>query len=211
MTPKELRSERLAARMIKQLQRRHMEAFYCPTAAEAVEKVSSLIADGSSVTWGGSMTIRDMGIPDALRQRGTLNVLDRDLVETPEEKAEMYLRAFSADVYLSSANAISEDGVIVNIDGNGNRVAAITWGPKQVIFIIGVNKIAQTVEAALTRARSTASPINAARFEIQTPCQVDGVCHNCNSADSICNYVHFLRNSPRGKHKVILVGEDWGY
>ena len=211
MTPKELRNERLATRMIKQLQRRHMEAFYCPTAAEAVEKVSSLIADGSSVTWGGSMTIRDMGIPDALRQRGTLNVLDRDLVETPEEKAEMYLRAFSADVYLSSANAISEDGVIVNIDGNGNRVAAITWGPKQVIFIIGVNKIAQTVEAALTRARSTASPINAARFEIQTPCQVDGVCHNCNSADSICNYVHFLRNSPRGKHKVILVGEDWGY
>ena len=211
MIPKELRNERLAARMIKQLQRRHMEAFYCPTAAEAVEKVSSLIADGSSVTWGGSMTIRDMGIPDALRQRGTLNVLDRDLVETPEEKAEMYLRAFSADVYLSSANAISEDGVIVNIDGNGNRVAAITWGPKQVIFIIGVNKIAQTVEAALTRARSTASPINAARFEIQTPCQVDGVCHNCNSADSICNYVHFLRNSPRGKHKVILVGEDWGY
>ena len=211
MIPKELRNERLAARMIKQLQRRHMEAFYCPTAAEAVEKVSSLIADGNSVTWGGSMTIRDMGIPDALRQRGTLNVLDRDLVETPEEKAEMYLRAFSADVYLSSANAISEDGVIVNIDGNGNRVAAITWGPKQVIFIIGVNKIAQTVEAALTRARSTASPINAARFEIQTPCQVDGVCHNCNSADSICNYVHFLRNSPRGKHKVILVGEDWGY
>ena len=211
MIPKELRNERLATRMIKQLQRRHMEAFYCPTAAEAVEKVSSLIADGSSVTWGGSMTIRDMGIPDALRQRGTLNVLDRDLVETPEEKAEMYLRAFSADVYLSSANAISEDGVIVNIDGNGNRVAAITWGPKQVIFIIGVNKIAQTVEAALTRARSTASPINAARFEIQTPCQVDGVCHNCNSADSICNYVHFLRNSPRGKHKVILVGEDWGY
>ena len=211
MIPKELRNERLAARMIKQLQRRHMEAFYCPTATEAVEKVSSLIADGSSVTWGGSMTIRDMGIPDALRQRGTLNVLDRDLVETPEEKAEMYLRAFTADVYLSSANAISEDGVIVNIDGNGNRVAAITWGPKQVIFIIGVNKIAQTVEAALTRARSTASPINAARFEIQTPCQVDGVCHNCNSADSICNYVHFLRNSPRGKHKVILVGEDWGY
>ena len=211
MTPKELRNGRLAARMIKQLQRRHMEAFYCPTAAEAVKKVSELITDGSSVTWGGSMTIRDMGIPDALRQRGTLNVLDRDLVETPEEKAEMYLRAFSADVYLSSANAISEDGVIVNIDGNGNRVAAITWGPKQVIFIIGVNKVAQTVEAALARARSTASPINAARFEIQTPCQVDGVCHNCNSADSICSYVHFLRNSPRGKHKVILVGEDWGY
>ena len=86
----------------------------------------------------------------------------------------MYLKAFSADVYLSSANAISEDGVIVNIDGNGNRVAAITWGPKKVIFVIGLNKVAQNVEAALTRARSTASPINAARFDIKTPCQTDG-------------------------------------
>ena len=211
MTPQELRNERLARTIIKNLQRRHIEGFYCPTAEEAVKKVSELIEDGSSVTWGGTMTVRDMGIPDALRSRGTLQVLDRDLVETPEEKQTMYLRAFSADVYLSSANAISEDGVIVNIDGNGNRVAAITWGPKKVIFVIGLNKVAQTPEVALARARSTASPINAARFDITTPCQVDGVCHNCNSPESICNYVHFLRNSPRGKHTVILVGEDLGY
>ena len=211
MTPKELRNERLAERMIKHLKRRNMEAFYCPTAAEAVKKVSELIADGSSVTWGGSMTIRDMGIPQALKDRATLEVLDRDEVTDREEVVKIYERAFTADVYLSSANAISEDGVIVNIDGNGNRVAAITWGPKKVIFIIGLNKVAQTVEAALARARSTASPINAARFDIKTPCQVDGVCHNCNSPESICNYVHFLRNSPHGKHTVILVGEAFGY
>lgn len=211
MTPKELRNERLAERLIKNLKRRNMEAFYCKTAAEAVNKVSELIADGCSVTWGGSMTIRDMGIPQALKSRGTLEVLDRDEVTDRDEVVKIYERAFTADVYLSSANAISEDGVIVNIDGNGNRVAAITWGPKKVIFIIGINKVAQTVEAALQRARSTASPINAARFDIKTPCQVDGVCHNCNSPESICNYVHFLRNSPRGKHTVILVGEDWGY
>ena len=211
MTPKELRNERLAERMIKNLKRRNMEAFYCKTAAEAVNKVSELIADGSSVTWGGSMTIRDMDIPKALKSRGTLEVLDRDEVTDREEVVKIYERAFTADVYLSSANAISEDGVIVNIDGNGNRVAAITWGPKKVIFIIGVNKVAQTVEAALQRARSTASPINAARFDIKTPCQTDGVCHNCNSPESICNYVHFLRNSPRGKHTVILVGEPLGY
>jgi L-lactate utilization protein LutB len=211
MTPKELRNERLAERMIKNLKRRNMEAFYCPTAAEAVKKVSELIADGSSVTWGGSMTIRDMGIPQALKDRATLEVLDRDEVTDREEVVKIYERAFTADVYLSSANAISEDGVIVNIDGNGNRVAAITWGPKKVIFIIGLNKVAQTVEAALARARSTASPINAARFDIKTPCQVDGVCHNCNSPESICNYVHFLRNSPHGKHTVILVGEAFGY
>lgn len=211
MTPQELRNERLAKTVIKNLQRRHIEGFYCPTAEEAVKKVSELIEDGSSVTWGGTMTVRDLGIPQALKNRGTLEVLDRDLVETPEEKQAMYLKAFSADVYLSSANAISEDGIIVNIDGNGNRVAAITWGPKKVIFVIGLNKVAQTVEAALARARSTASPINAARFDIKTPCQVDGVCHNCNSADSICNYVHFLRNSPRGRHTVVFVGEDLGY
>ena len=211
MKPKELRNEHLAQTIIKNLKRRHIEGFYCPTGAQAVEKVSQLIADGCSVTWGGTMTVRDLGIPDALRSRGTLEVLDRDLVETLEEKQAMYLRAFSADVYLTSANAISEDGVIVNIDGNGNRVAAITWGPKKVIFVIGLNKVAQTVEAALARARSTASPINAARFDIKTPCQTDGICHNCNSAESICNYVHFLRNSPRGRHVVVLVGEDLGY
>ena len=211
MTPKEARNERLAKTIIKNLERRHMQGFYCKTAQEAVKKVSELIEDGSSVTWGGTMTVRDLGIPDYLKNRGTLEVLDRDMVETPEEKQAMYLRAFSTDVYLSSANAISEDGVIVNIDGNGNRVAAITWGPKKVIFVIGLNKVAQTVESALARARSTASPVNAARFDINTPCQMDGVCHNCKSPDSICNYVHFLRNSPKGRHLVVLVGENLGY
>lgn len=211
MTPTELRNSRLAERMIKNLARRNMEAFYCPTAEEAVDKVLELIPAGSSVTWGGSMSIRDIGIPDALRARGCFDVLDRDLVEGDEAKVQMYVRAFTTDVYLSSANAISEDGIIVNIDGNGNRVAAITWGPKKVIFVIGINKVAQTVEAALARARSTASPINAARFDINTPCQTDGVCHNCNSTESICNYVHFLRNSPRGRHTVVLVGESLGY
>jgi len=211
MTPQEQRNERLAQTIIKNLKIRHIEGYYCASAQEAVQKVSDLIEDGSSVTWGGTMTVRDLGIPDFLRKRGTLKVLDRDLVNTPEEKLDMYLKAFSADVYLSSANAISEDGVIVNIDGNGNRVAAITWGPKKVIFVIGLNKVAQTVQDALARARSTASPTNAARFDIKTPCQIDGVCHNCNSPESICNYVHFLRNSPHGRHTVVLVGENLGY
>ena len=197
--------------MIKNLKRRNMEAFYCKTAKEATDKILEMIPNGSSITWGGSLTIREMGLPDILRQKGTYEVLDRDLVKDNEEKVKMYVRAFTADVYLSSANAISEDGVIVNIDGNGNRVAAITWGPQKVIFVIGLNKVAQTTDAALARARGTASPINAARFDINTPCHTDGICHNCNSAESICNYVHFLRNSPRGRHSVILVGEDLGY
>ena len=201
MTPQEERNQKLAERMIKNLNRRNMEAFYCPTGKEAVKKVSELIADGSTVTWGGTATVRDLGIPEALKSRGTLEVLDRDLAETQEEKEAIYLRAFTADVYLTSANAISEDGVIVNIDGNGNRVAAISWGPKKVIFVIGLNKVAQT-----------ASPINAQRFDINTPCRIDGTCHNCNSPESICSYVHFLRNSRnKGRHVVVLVGEDLGY
>ena len=211
MAPQEKRNERLARTIIKNLKRRHIDGYYCATPEEAVMKVSELIDDGSSVTWGGTMTVRNLGIPQFLKDRGTLEVLDRDLAETPEEKQAIYLKAFAADVYLSSANAISEDGIIVNIDGNGNRVAAITWGPKKVIFVIGLNKVAQNVEAALARARSTASPINAARFDIKTPCQTDGVCHNCNSPECICNFVHFLRNSPQGRHVVVLVGESLGY
>jgi len=212
MTPEEQRNVLLAERLIKSLNRRHMEAYYCATTAEAVQLVSALIADGSSVTWGGSMTVRDLGIPDMLRSRGTLEVLDRDMATTPEETHDIYLRAFSSDVYLTSANAISEDGVIVNIDGNGNRVAAITWGPKKVIFIIGLNKVTATVEAALVRARSTASPINAQRFDIDTPCRKDGTCHNCNSPECICSYIHFFRNSRNeGRHVVVLVGQNLGY
>lgn len=212
MTPLEERNQKLAEKMIKNLKRRNMEAFYCPTGKNAVEKVSELIADGSTVTWGGTATIRDLGIPQTLKNRSTLNVLDRDSVETPEEKVQMYLKAFTADVYLTSANAISEDGVIVNIDGNGNRVAAISWGPKKVIFVIGLNKVAQSIDAAIARARGIASPINSQRFDINTPCRIDGTCHNCNSPESICSYVHILRNSRNGnRHIVILVGEDLGY
>lgn len=211
MTPKESRNERFAQHLIRHLERRNMSAYYCPTAKEAVSKVVELIPDGSSVTWGGSMTLRDMGIPAALHARNSLDVMDRDLAASRDEAQEIYRKAFTADYYLSSANAISEDGVIVNIDGTGNRVAAITFGPKHVIFVIGLNKVAQTAEAALARARSTASPINAARFDIKTPCHTDGVCHNCNSPECVCNHIHFLRNSPGKRHTVILVGESWGY
>ena len=210
-TPLETRNEHLANHLIKQLKKRNMEAVYCPTAAQAIEKVKEMIPAGATVTWGGSMTLRDMGLTRALHEAGTYQVFDRDLAQNAEEAQEIYRKAFSADFYLSSANALSEDGVIVNIDGNGNRVAAITFGPRHVIFVIGLNKVAQTVEAALARARSMAAPVNTARFNINTPCKVDGVCHNCCSEDCICNFVHFLRHSPQGRHSVILVGESLGY
>ena len=211
MTPIEQRNELLAQRMIKSLNRRNMDAFYCPTSAGAIAKVMELMPQGSTVSWGGSMTLRDMGLTRALHDDGRYILLDRDRAVDRAEAVEIYLQAFRADYYLSSANAITEDGVIVNIDRHGNRASAITFGPSHVIFVIGLNKVTQTVDAALARARSTAGPINTARFDISTPCKADGVCHNCNSPECICNHIHFLRNSPRRRHTVVLVGEPLGY
>lgn len=211
-TPKEKRNQRLAEQLIQHLERRHFEAYYCPDATSMKEKVRTLIPEGSSISWGGSMSIRDTGLTTELKEAGKYHIYDREEAKNEEEKLNIYRKAFECDFYLSSVNAISEDGVIVNIDGNGNRVAAITWGPKRVIFVVGMNKIARDVNTAWERARSTAAPINAARFDINTPCQKDGVCHSCHSPQSICNYIHFLRNSyPEKRHIVILVGEDLGY
>lgn len=210
MDVKKQRNLLLGKKMIENLKKRHIDAYYCDNSQEAIRQVLALMPAGSSISWGGSETIRKMGLVDAIHAADYV-VYDRDLAQSNEEKQDIYRKAFSCDFYLSSVNAISEDGVIVNIDGNGNRVAAITWGPNRVIFVVGMNKVAQNVEAALARSRSTASPTNAARFNIDTPCHADGVCHNCKSTDCICNYIHFLRNSPKGRHIVVLVGEELGY
>ncbi|MGL4792070.1 MAG: lactate utilization protein [Anaerotignaceae bacterium] len=209
-TPKEIRNEMLAARIIKGLQKRNMEGFFCKTNEEAIAKALELVKENSSITWGGSMTIRDMGLTKALME-GNYDVFDRDTA-TPEEVQIGMRKAFSMDWFLTGANAITEDGEIVNIDGLGNRVAAITFGPKQVLFVIGLNKVTQDLDSAIKRARSTAAPINAARFDIKTPCRVDGVCHNCNSPDTICCSFHVLRHSKiNDRVKVILIENELGY
>lgn len=212
MTPIEIHSEKMAAEIIKHLQRRHFNAHYCATATQAIALVRSLMPHGSSVTWGGSQTIRDMGLTAALIGSGDYKVIDRDKAVTSEEKRQCYLDAMNVDYFLTSANAITRDGIIVNIDGRGNRVAAITWGPHNVIHIIGLNKVAPTIEAAIARARNTAAPINTERLDCNTPCRADGTCHNCLSPQCICNYIHLTRNSfPAHRHTVVLVGEAWGY
>ena len=211
MRANEERNRLLGQTIVRNLERRHFDACYCSTSAEAIAKVLQLMPEGSSVTWGGSETIRRMGLTKAVHDAG-YTVFDRDLAATSEEAVTIYRQAFSCDFYISSANAISEDGVVVNVDGYGNRVAAITWGPRHVIFIIGMNKVTRDVESALARARSTAAPINTQRFDIDTPCRKDGVCHNCKSDDCICSYIHFLRLSrPAHRHTVILVGEELGF
>ena len=212
MTPIEIRNEKLAGKVMKNLTRRHFDSYYCATAKQAVEQVKRLIPEGSSVTWGGSMTLGEMGITQELKHDGRWKVLDRADAKGADETRRHYLKAFDCDYFLCSANAMTEDGVLVNIDGNGNRVAAITYGPRHVIFVVGLNKVCQNVEAALSRARGTAAPLNTSRLNLDTPCCKDGVCHNCNAEHCICNYVHFMRNSyPAGRHTVVLVGEPLGY
>ena len=211
MNVQAIRNERLAEVVIQQMKRRHINAYYCANAADAIKQVQELIPEGSSITWGGSLTIREMGLTAALKA-GNYQVFDRDEIKTQAEKVEIYRKAFSCDYYLTSANAITEDGLIVNIDGSGNRVAAITWGPEHVIFVVGMNKVCHDLEAAMSRARHLAAPVNATRIGCKTPCQVDGICHSCHSTECICNYLHVMRNSyPAGRHTVILVGEEWGY
>lgn len=211
MEVKGIRNEKLAASLIENLKRRHYEAYYCHDTEELRQLVVQLIPEGSSITWGGSASIRDSGVTTLLK-KGNYKVYDRDEATSKEEKNAIYVKAFSCDYYLASANAISEDGVIVNIDGDGNRVAAITWGPQHVILVVGMNKVCQDTDAAIKRARSTAAPTNMARFNLKTPCQKDGRCHDCKSPDCICNYISILRNShPAKRHIVILVNENLGY
>lgn len=211
-SPRALRNDLLAQKLIKNLNMRHYDAYYCPTAKDALRKALEIIPKGCSISWGGSMSIRDMGLTEALK-KGDYAVFDRDDVTTQEDKMRIYRKAFECDFYLSGVNAISEDGVIINIDGNGNRVGAITFGPEHVLLVVSLNKVCQDVDAAIKRARSTAAPMNMARFDRnQTPCKIDGTCHNCKSPDSICNYISIMRMShPAKRHIVLLVGEDLGY
>ena len=207
----EKRNALLAKTVISNLEKRHFEAYYCPTTAEALQKALQLIPEGSSVGWGGSVTIREMGLTKAIHERN-YTVIDRDLAKSPEETTELQRKCLTTDYFITSTNAMSEDGILVNIDGNGNRLAAICFGPKNVIVICGINKITQNLDAAISRARFTAAPINAGRFDIKTPCKVSGKCHNCTSPDCICSEVLITRTSrPANRVKVIIVGEDCGF
>ncbi len=210
-TPIQLRTDKLGERVVKALERRHFEACYCRTKEEARKIALSYLPEGSSVAWGGSVSIEEIGLLDAVRH-GNYSVIDRDAAYSPEEKAQKMHQAFFCDTFLTSTNALSEDGQLVNIDGNGNRVAAMIYGPKQVIIVAGINKVTKTVEDALVRARTVAAPINAQRFPLKTPCLETGACADCTREDSICAYIVTTRICrPAGKIKVILVGEALGF
>ena len=211
LTPISKRNQLLAKKVIKALESRHFESYYCETKEEALKKVIDLIPEQSSVTWGGSMTIRDLGITKSLNE-GNYNTYDRDNAKNSEESAYIMRKAFTCDYYITSSNAISEDGEIVNIDGNGNRVAAICFGPKNIIIVAGINKISKNLESAINRAKTIAAPINQMRFMGKTACSITGSCEECKSEESICSQIVITRLSkPSKRIKVILVGENIGF
>lgn len=197
--------------LVKNLKNRHFDAYYCSTKEEALEKALSLIPEGSTVGWGGSVTCQQIGLLDAVRA-GKYRPIDRDACKTPQEREESMRQSLLADTFLTSANAISLDGQMVNIDGNGNRVAAIVYGPKQVIVVAGMNKVEDTLEAAIIRARTVAAPMNQQRFGHPNPCTATGTCADCKSETCICNHILVTRHCrPVGKIKFVLVGEDLGF
>ena len=208
LEPKKKMYDKSGPRVAAALHKRNMEGYYCSTADEAVEKVLELIPAGDVVSWGGVATVDELGIKERLRHRGQ-PVIDRDTARTPEERMAMLHQALTCDTFLMSSNAISEDGQLVNIDGMGNRVAALCFGPKQVIVVAGMNKVAADLDGA--RARHIAAPANAQRFNGKTPCSANGQCADCTSPDCICAQMVVTRFCKvPGRIKVVLVGEELG-
>lgn len=202
--------EKRANILVKNLKSRHFDAYYCPTKKDALAKALELIPEGASVGWGGVMSAHQIGLVEALNV-GNYRAIDRDKCATPEEKLQAAKDSMFADVFLTGANALSLDGEMVNIDGTGNRVAAIVYGPKEVLVIAGMNKVTDTLEDAITRARTVAAPLNQQRFQLNNPCTVTGTCADCKSETCICNQILITRHCrPVGRIKFILVGEDLG-
>lgn len=211
-TPFEIRNEKLASKVIKELEARHFEAYYAASKKEALEKAVSLIPKDDIVSWGGSFSVNEIGLIEKIKNEN-YKVIDRDLAKTPDERMALMRSALLCDTFLTGTNAMTESGELVNMDGNGNRVAPMIFGPKSVVIIVGINKIVHNLDDAISRVRHTAAPINTQRFpNKKTPCNVTGECGDCKSTDSICAYMSVIRLCiPPKKIKIIIVGENLGF
>ena len=206
----ERRSALIAEKVIKNLKARNMEGYFAHNRNEALEVALSLIPEGSSVGWGGSVSISEIGLKQAIIN-GNYRQIDRDSAKDAAERMSLMKQALVGDVFIMGTNAITEDGQLVNVDGLGNRVAALTFGPDSVIVIAGMNKLVPTLDDAIVRARKHAAPINAMRFS-DTACQHDGACHDCTMNGCICGKIVITRfDMVPGRVKVILVDDDLGY
>ena len=206
-------NEIVAERVIEGLQKRNMKGYFCQTAEEANQLILSLIPEGDCVSWGGSMSIRDTGLTKLIKESGKYKILDRDATGSTEEMREVQRQALLCDTFLMGTNAMTDDGDLVNIDGLGNRLAALCYGPKQVIVVAGINKVMHSEEAAIERARNVAAPISIQRFSDNvTPCKKTGKCGNCIGEGCICRQVLITRMSMiPDRIKVVLVNESLGF
>ncbi len=211
MTPKQENYRHLGETMIKKFAKRNMDACYVDTKEEALAKVLALMPEGSSVSYGGSATLTETGIMDAVKN-GNYDFIERMDAKTPQEKREMMARQMMADYFLMSTNAFTKDGELVNIDGNGNRVCFLIQGPAHVIIVTGMNKMAEDIDAAIWRVRNYATPANCVRLGMKTPCSITGQCGNCMSDQTICCQEVITRRSMHpGRIQIIMVGEDLGF
>ena len=212
MTPKQQAYKTLGSTIIKNFARRGMEAYYCEDCKSAVELAMKLMKEGGTVGMGGTETVKEMGLLDAVKATKNLEFIDRDAAKTPEEKKEIFFKTMQADYFLMSSNAITIDGELVNIDGNGNRVACLIHGPEQVIVLAGMNKVVDDVDSGIERIGIHAAPPNVARLGTRTPCAALGHCGDCHSEDCMCCQIVITRHSRhKGRIKVILIGEELGF
>ena len=201
------RNELLAQTVIKGLKSRNMSGYYAADKEEAVKLALELIPEESSIAMGGCMSAQEIGLIQVLED-GNYNYIDRAKL-APREGL---LAAYDTHIFLSSANAITNDGIMVNIDGNANRVSCIAQGPKKVVFIVGMNKVCPDLDDAMKRARNVAAPANAQRFDIKTPCKETGKCFDCKSPDTICCQFLITRYSRHADRiHVILVNDTLGF
>ena len=211
MSHKQKALAKQAETIIHNLSKRNMEGCYFPTAADCTQAILKEMPEGSVIGWGGSESIKESGLMEAIHN-GDYELIDRSSAKTPEESRQLYAKTVLADYYLMSTNAITLDGELINIDGNGNRVACLIQGPAHVILVVGMNKVVTDVESGIARVRNMASPANAIRLNRNLACAATGVCHDCLSPECFCNQLVITRRSMHnGRIKVYLVGEELGY
>ncbi|HSQ87190.1 lactate utilization protein [Romboutsia sp.] len=205
-------NEQKIERTIQALEKNNMKGYLVKNKEELLEKIQELVKEDSLVGCGGSMTLFETGVIDFLRS-GKYKFLDRyEANLTQEDLKEMYRKTFCADAYFTSTNAITENGELYNVDGNGNRIAAMLYGPDKVIVITGVNKIVKNVEEAINRNKEICAPANAKRIGTNTPCKTTGQCMDCNSPDRICcEYTLIKRQRMADRIHVIFINENFGY
>ena len=210
LEPLKKRNNLIGPKVVEALKKRHFEAYYVENASDVAAKVLELIPAEYSVSWGGTLTVDSLGIKKILADKG-YKIIDRETAKTPEEREELMHKALNCGTFLMSSNAITEDGELFNIDGKGNRVAALCYGPQNILVIAGTNKIVADMDSAYSKVRNYTAPVNAMRFCDATPCSKTGECGDCLSPQSICaQFVETRICKPEGRIKVILVGEDLG-